>query len=78
MLASTDGAEYPASLNRLAVVAFVAAAAVAMLTLFVLPTLESMGLSFREAFLIVGVVEFAAAVVAGVSAMRFYTIPDGG
>lgn len=75
MLASTSGRDYPASLNRLAVVGLVVGTAVAMLGLFALPTLESMGLGFREAFLIVGVAEFAAAVVVGAAAYNLYSVP---
>jgi hypothetical protein len=78
MPTNSGEAEFPASLNRLAVVAFVAAALVAMVTLFVLPTLRSMGLSFNQAFLVVAVVEFGSAVVAGAAAMHFYTVPETG
>ncbi|RCU46617.1 hypothetical protein DU504_04430 [Haloplanus salinus] len=76
MVSGADEPSYPASLNVRAVVAFVAAAGLGMVTLFALPTLRSTGLTFREAFLIVGVVEFGAAVVAGAAAMNFYTGPD--
>jgi len=76
ILLLSDGGDYPATLNRLAVVAFVVAGAVGVLGLFALPTLESMGLSFREAFAIIGVTEFAAAVVAGLAAYHLYAVPE--
>jgi ABC-type transport system involved in cytochrome c biogenesis permease subunit len=78
MPTENDESEFPASLNRLAVVAFVAAGLVAIVALFALPTLRSMGLSFNQAFLVVGVVEFGSALVAGAAAMRFFTVRDDG
>jgi len=76
MLANTTGNDYPNSLNRLAVVGLVLGAAVAMAGLFALPTLESLGFAFRQAFLVVGVAEFAAAVVVGTAAYHLYTVPE--
>lgn len=75
LLAGTDDDDYPASLNRGAVVALVGATIVAVVGLFALPTLRSAGLTFREAFAIVGVAEFGAAVVAGVAAYHLYSEP---
>ncbi|WP_049935297.1 hypothetical protein [Haloplanus natans] len=72
----TPEPELPASLNQLAVVVFVVAGLVAMATLFVFPTLRSMGLSINQAFLVVGVLEFGSALVAGAAAMRFDTVHD--
>lgn len=66
---------YPAALNRLAVVAFVGAALVGAGGLFAVPFLQDTGLSFREAFAIVGVAEFAAAVVAAVAGYHLYATP---
>ena len=76
LLLSDDGGDYPASLNRLAVVAFAVAGTVGVVGLFALPTLQSMGLSFREAFAIIGVTEFAAAVTAGLAAYHLYAVPE--
>jgi hypothetical protein len=73
LLLSSHSDEFPASLNVLAVLGFAVAAVVAAVGLFALPVLRSFGLSFREAFLVVGLSEFAAAVVAAVSAYHFYS-----
>lgn len=74
MLTNTTRNDYPSSLNRLAVVGLVLGAAVAMAGLFALPALESLGLAFREAFVVIGVVEFVSAVVVGTAAYHLYTV----
>jgi len=73
-----DGeSDFPAALNRLAVVAFVGAALVGAAGLFALPFLrDAFALSFREAFAVVGAVEFAAAVVAALAGSRLYAVPE--
>ncbi|MFB6255370.1 MAG: hypothetical protein ABEH58_01360 [Haloplanus sp.] len=74
----TGKAELPASLNRLAVVVFVVAGLVAMATLFAFPVIRSIGLSANQTFIVVGVVEFVSALVAGTAAVYFYTGRDDG
>lgn len=73
-----NGAEspYPTSLNPLAIVVFAVAAIIGLGALFSLPTLQSMGLSFRASFLLVCAVEFGVALVTVTAVMRFYYTPE--
>ncbi|AAG19773.1 MULTISPECIES: hypothetical protein [Halobacterium] len=70
-----DG-DFPASLNRLAVVALAGAALVGAAGLFAVPFLRSFGMTFWEAFTVVGVSEFVSAIVAALAGYHLYTTPD--
>lgn len=71
-----DGA--PPPLNRLAVVGLVLFGAVGFLALFAAPLIQQvLQTEFLTAFWIVSVVEFVAAVGAGISAYWLYGARDG-
>lgn len=71
-----DERDFPAALNRLAVVAFVGAALIAAAGLFAVPVLRDHGMTFRAAFAVVGVTEFSAAVVAAFAGYHLYSVPE--
>lgn len=62
----------PLSLNRAAVVGLVVSVAVAAGAMFALPWLVGLGLSFYRAFLLIGILEFVAALIAGLSVYFLY------
>ncbi|MFT4931298.1 MAG: hypothetical protein ACI91T_001173 [Natronomonas sp.] len=66
----------PSSLNPLAVVGLILFTILAVVGLFALPTLMTYGVSFRWAFAVLVVVEYLAAVGAGVSAYLLYDDSD--
>lgn len=67
-----DGGVLPPSLNRGAVLALFGGAAVAALALFSMPTLVDAGMTPRQAFILISVVEFLSAVVCGLAVHWLY------